>query len=107
MEKGSEREREQLGADLHYMTGRYFQHNLPPCMYCKHLEKIGSLGPDFEGWTCKAYPGGISNLILSGELSHEHHQPNDHDYVYESKVYEDDLGKYTRPWNGGFEEVAE
>jgi hypothetical protein len=44
---------------------------------------------------------------LSGELSNEHHQPNDNGYVYESKVYEDDLGKYTIPWNGSFEEVEE
>jgi hypothetical protein len=105
MEKGFDEQTRELDEPMHYLAGRYHQEAMPPCMYCKHLTEIGNLGPSFTGWTCKAYPRGIASLFLSGELSHEHHQPNDNDFLFASKIYEDELGKYIIAWDGGFEEV--
>jgi len=105
MEKGFDEQTRELDEPMHYLAGRYHQEAMPPCMYCKHLTEIGSLGPSFTGWTCKAYPKGIAREILNMELSHEHYQPNDGGLVYESKVYEDELGRYTIAWGGDFEGV--
>lgn len=100
-------ERRQQQGDLHYMTGRYALGNEPPCMYCVHLLKIGSIGSRPTGWKCKAFPGEIPDIILNRKISHAHSLPNDHGYTYESKVYEDEQGKYQITWHRAFIEVRD
>lgn len=89
------------------MTGRYALGDEPPCMYCIHLLEIGRLGSNPTGWKCKAYPNEIPDIILNKTISHDHHQMNDNDHNYESKVYEDEQGKYKITWDRAIVEVID
>jgi hypothetical protein len=98
-------EGKQREVDLHYETGRYVGHGMPPCMYCENLIDIGGL--NLEGWTCKAFPRGIDKKILSRYVSHENPLPDDNGFQYAPETFKDRSGKYIITWDGGIEEVNE
>lgn len=44
--------------------------NQSPCFYCKYLTSIGD-NTDYSGWTCKAFPQGIPEVILKRRMNHK------------------------------------
>ena len=48
----------------------------PLCLFCKHLG---------EGTRCAAFPGGIPDEILFGEVEHDAPFPGDHGIRFELK----------------------
>lgn len=46
------------------------------CKRCEHLITEN---------TCKAFPDGIPPYVLSGQISHRNHIPNDNGFIYKRK----------------------
>lgn len=51
---------------------------LTPCQTCKHR---------LSGFTCKAFPRGIPQVILTGENDHQDHYTGDGGVIYESSLF--------------------
>ena len=79
----------------------------PPCFYCKHLIKAGTQLPDGEGWTCKAFPDGISYAILSREEDHTKPLPLDNGYQFQVDLYIANDKAYRMDWWGNMTEVPD
>ena len=56
-------------------------HDCPWCAACKHLTKMGT--QDGLGWTCKAFPEGISPTIVDGTDLHTSPIPGDNGLQFE------------------------
>lgn len=73
-----------------------------PCFYCKHLLQLGTQDPDFEEWTCSAFPTGIPYGILTRAVSHEEPLPaqaeGQEETVYEPAVFPGDPGDPVFQW---------
>lgn len=71
----------------------------PACGHCIHKLKSGGL--DGEGWACRAFPDGIpSDVVLSDEIRHDKHLPDDNGFKYDPKVMEDDGIRFVFDWDG-------
>jgi hypothetical protein len=71
----------------------------PACGECAHLLKAGDL--KHEGWTCKAFPGGIPKDVLEGKTPHEKHLPGDNGYKYQpARIVEDRNCDWVYGWDG-------
>lgn len=58
---------------------------LPYCANCLNVMEIGSL--DGTGWTCMAYPNGISPDIIRGRLVHDHKfDDQDTSFIFDGKI---------------------
>ncbi len=78
--------------------------NLPPCIGCIHLTKTGTL--DLKGWTCKAFPEGISPLILDKTWDHTVPLPYDNGYHFQGRIGPGHDGTiYRTRWDGCLEKV--
>ena len=83
------------------VPGDYFHASFPPCFYCIHLLKSGDLAGN--GWTCKAFPDGISYPILMREWDHTKPLPYDNGFQYEVEPFTDRGKRYTILWDGNVE----
>lgn len=50
---------------------------IPICVSCKHYT--------FKSWTCAAYPFGIPDEIITGEVDHNKPYQDDHGIQFEAK----------------------
>ena len=85
------------------VPGDYFLGAFPPCLHCIHLLKSGDLAGN--GWTCKAFPDGISYSILMRERDHTKPLPYDHGFRYQVKPFTDRGRRYTILWDGNVEAI--
>ena len=86
-------------------SGKYVD-LMPACFYCKHLIEVGAQ-QSTEGWTCKAFPKGISYAILSREEDHTKPLPLDNGYQFQVDLYIANDKAYRMDWWGNMIEVAE
>lgn len=74
-----------------------------PCYYCKHLVQIGTQGPEFDEWTCTAFPTGIPHGILTRSISHTEPLPTqaegEEETVYEPSVFPGEPGDPVFQWS--------
>lgn len=54
--------------------------NIPLCADCKHYNKF-----DYEKLSCKAYPKGIPEKIIEGEVDHKKPYKGDNGIQFEKK----------------------
>jgi hypothetical protein len=75
----------------------------PGCMFCDHLKHIGD--QDGGGWTCRAFPKGIPEMILirdEGNWPHTEPIEGDNGYLYQPKpiIPDGKMVGYVLDWNG-------
>ena len=69
--------------------------NVCPCTTCVHY-----IISDKKKFTCKAYPDGIPEVILRGEVDHREPHPGDHGIQYLKEPIDLEFEKFYRKLTG-------
>lgn len=66
-----------------------------PCATCAHYTKNGK-----KSFVCRAYPDGIPDVIINGEVDHRKPHPGDHGIQYDKKPINLEFERFKRKLKG-------